>query len=133
LLALVDPEARTICLASAGHCPPLILRAGEDRAEEVHAESGLPLGVAENVEFTCMTLEVGAEPSVLLAYTDGVVEAMNNESEQFGSERMHDAFVEVAKDANPQAIVKQLRKHVTRFTAGAKQSDDITLLAARVG
>ncbi len=133
LLALVDPEARTVGLASAGHCPPLILRSGQDAPEEVRAESGLPLGVQEEINYTSTTVDLGPTPAAVLCYTDGVIEAMDGEGHMFGTKRMHDAFVEVAVESSPQTIVKHLRKHVARFTAGARQSDDITLLAARIG
>lgn len=133
LLALVDPEARTIRLASAGHCPPLVLRSGQEVPEEIRAESGLPLGVEEEIEYTSTTIDVGATPTQVLCYTDGVIEAMNTEGHTFGTKRVHDALIEVADESNPQTVVKHLRKEVARFTAGAKQSDDITLLAARVG
>jgi sigma-B regulation protein RsbU (phosphoserine phosphatase) len=133
LLALVDPQARTVRLGSAGHCPPLVLRSGHDAPEEVRAESGLPLGVLEEVEYTSTSVDLGREPAAVLCYTDGVIEAMNGEGHMFGTKRMHDAFLEVATESSPQSIVKHLRKHVARFTAGASQSDDITLLAARIG
>ncbi len=132
LLTLIDTQSRRIHLASAGHHLPLILRSSQAAPVELTAESGYPLGVLEGADYTTLTVDIGPEPLVLFCYTDGVIEAMNADRQQFGSDRLHEMLAEV-RNLNPEPLVKQVRKRVATFAAGAKQSDDITMLAVRVG
>jgi sigma-B regulation protein RsbU (phosphoserine phosphatase) len=131
VLALIDPAAHRIDFATAGHCPPLVVRGDEDPPEELIADPTYPLGVVEEAEYTTTRVEVGPEPFCLFCYTDGVPEAMDPEGQTFGLQRLLDVLRD-RRDINPQALVKQTRKSVTSFVAGAGQSDDITMLAARV-
>ena len=132
LLALIDPDARTVRFASAGHCPPFIVRPGQSAPEKLTTESGYPLGVDEQAEYVTTTEEARSDPFTLLCYSDGVIEALDNEGQAFGADRMIEVLAALADDLNPHTVVRQLRMQVARFAAGAKQSDDITVLAARV-
>ena len=131
LLALIDPEAHRILIAGAGHCAPVILRPGGAAPEEIALEPTYPLGIVDGAEFATTVVEPGDGPFVLFTYTDGVIEAMNRRGQVYGTPRLLEMLAERA-DANPQTLVKQVRKSVTSFAAGAKQSDDITILAAAV-
>ena len=132
-LALIDTEAREIRFSSAGHLPPLIRRAGDQRFSELDlAETGYPLGVVENAQFKTSVADGGREPFLLFCYTDGVIEAMNETGDMFGRDRLLEILADHA-ELNPHALVKQVRRSMTRFVGSAPQSDDITLLAARVG
>ena len=132
LLALIDLDSRTIRFASAGHCTPFIVRPAGEAVEELASEAGFPLGVVDETGFETATVELGPDPFLFFCYTDGVIEAMNPDGGYFGVDRLREILTEL-RDQNPQSLVKQVRKHVTRFTAEGKQSDDITLLAAQVG
>ncbi len=88
-------------------------------------------GAIEGITFGSseLTLEPG---DVAILYTDGVTEAMNIEQEQFGKARLVQLLEELT-DLNPQPLVKHIRRAVSSFVEGARQSDDITMLAVRVG
>ena len=132
VLALIDPTAHRIDFALAGHCPPLLLRSDRDSPEELTAEPTYPLGVIEDAEFVTNRVEVGSPAFSFFCYTDGVTEAMDPEGRQFGLGRLVEQLGE-RRDVNPQVLIRQIRKNVAGFVAGASQSDDITMLAARVG
>lgn len=132
LLLLIDPKTGRLEFASAGHHPPLLIRPGQDSPDELATDAGFPLGVVDDAEFISTTVELGTDPFLLLCYTDGVIEAMDNEEAMFGAQRLHIALTEV-RDQNPKAVVTQIRKQVSRFADGAPQSDDITVLAVRLG
>jgi sigma-B regulation protein RsbU (phosphoserine phosphatase) len=74
-----------------------------------------------------MPLERG---DMFVLFSDGVSEAMNKEEEFFGEERL---LAELAAEprATPAGTVGRVLRAVRVFAAGAKQSDDITILAAR--
>ena len=131
LLALIDPKSHVIRFASAGHHLPLILRATEETPEELSAEPAYPLGIVEDVEFPTATAELGPEPFTYCCYTDGVIEAMNAENEMFTYERLLKTLSE-HRESDPRTIVQQVRREVSKFAAGAHQSDDITIFAAFV-
>ena len=57
---------------------------------------------------------------------------MNPDGQHFEMSGLIDAFGQ-RTDLNPAALVKQVRKSVTGHVGTARQSDDITILAARVG
>ena len=132
LLALVDPKSRLVRFAGAGHPWPLILHEPGAEPKEASAEAAFPLGISEEAEYTSCDLELGPGPFILFGYTDGVVEAMNEAGQTFGKDRLIEALKEPS-ELDPAALVKQVRKRVTDFVADARQSDDITMLAVRVG
>jgi phosphoserine phosphatase RsbU/P len=63
-------------------------------------------------------------------FSDGVSEAMNPEEDFYGEERLL-AALPTTSGATAAETVTRLLEDVRRFTAGAKQSDDIAVLAAR--
>ncbi len=130
LLALIDPATGRIEFASAGHHPPILLRPSQDTPQELSTDSGYPLGVVEDAEFASTTVELGTDPFLLFCYTDGVIEAMNRDSDMYGAQRLYDALAELSEQ-NPKPVVTQIRKQVARFADGAEQSDDITMMAIR--
>lgn len=132
LLALVDPKSHRVRFAGAGHPWPLILQEAGAEPKEASAEAAYPLGVSEEAQYTSCDLDLGSAPFILFSYTDGVVEAMNEAGRTFGKDRLIEAIRELS-ELDPAALVKQVRKRVTDFVADARQSDDITMLAVRVG
>jgi GAF domain-containing protein len=72
-IALLDPAKRTLTLASAGHLPPLLVRA-DGTTTFIRVEPGPPLGVG-NGTFVERRLQLPADSTVLF-YTDGLVEGL---------------------------------------------------------
>jgi sigma-B regulation protein RsbU (phosphoserine phosphatase) len=79
------------------------------------------------VEREILELEPG---DMLVLFSDGVSEAMNREEDFYGEERLLAALAN-ASDATPAEAVTRVLADVRAFTDGAKQSDDITILAVR--
>ena len=77
----------------------------------------------------CQTLSLEAGDTFVL-FSDGVSEAMNPDDDFYGEERLLAALAETAGTTTAETVTRVLAD-VRRFTAGAKQSDDITVLAAR--
>ncbi|MCK5201428.1 MAG: serine/threonine-protein phosphatase, partial [Spirochaetales bacterium] len=86
----------------------------------------LPVGIEPSTRYKQKntTLHKG---DIVIAYTDGIIEAMNTEGEQYG----YDALVNMVK-SNPDCTTKELKelieKDLEQFTRGAKQHDDQTLI-----
>jgi serine phosphatase RsbU (regulator of sigma subunit) len=71
LCALIDADARTLTITSAGHLPPLLISNGH--SEFVNSVVGLPIGVDRHAEYSSATIAV-PPGATLLAFTDGLVE-----------------------------------------------------------
>lgn len=132
VLVLIDPKAHSVSVACAGHWPPLMVDDATRTLRELDVDAGFPLGVMPDTVYATKITHLPPSPHLFFCYTDGVIEALNPQGEAFGSERLSAILTEKG-EINPAALVKQVRKQVTAFADGAEQSDDITILAARIG
>ena len=127
-LARIGGDRSTVQYANAGHNYPIVLpAAGGWRYLE---EGGIPLGITPGFEYgeTAMSLAPGDS---LLLYTDGITDARNLEGEDYGEERLIRLAERLPRDLTADEIVRTVADEVSRFTAGAEQADDITLVALK--
>lgn len=130
LCAVYDPSSGILTIANAGHCRPLLLRAGEPPSWAVK-NLGIALGFEPDLEFERTELSLRASDT-LIFYTDGVSEAFNPKDECYGDARLLADAGELAGQAPP-AITSGLLAKVRTFVDGAPQSDDIAILTLMVG
>lgn len=109
---------------NAGHNPPYILSSGH--IHQVELTNGVPLGVVEDFNFQSKTMQLKNGDQLLL-YTDGVIEAFNQEQIAYGERRFED-FLKQSQTLPIETIIKKTFTEVNDFISGAPQSDDITLL-----
>ena len=111
----------------AGHPPPLIATRDRPIAPLSPPGGSTALGIARQAiyEEGAITLAPG---NVLLAFTDGVTEAVNTSGASYSEVRLHELFGGLAGEP-PQHIVDRVVKAVSAFAADAPQHDDITVLA----
>lgn len=114
---------------NAGHHAPIVLRR-DCSIEEAPRTGGLGLCLVPDFAYTSKKLQLAPGESVLL-YTDGVTEAVNDENEQFGEERLT-GCLDGCHEEGPAEIVRDVLRSVTDFSGGRAQSDDITMLALKV-
>lgn len=117
-------------MARGGHDAPLLWRCGSGAVENVKP-AGLAIGVDEGAVFERVTkdFETDFHPGdCLLLYTDGVTEAENQSGEEFGKERMQEAFREAAPQGASN-VVQQMQQRLGEFVGGNRQMDDITMIA----
>ena len=124
LCGLMDVASGELHLASAGHEPPVRVHA-DGRSEFLPVQAGPPLGfeIADRYPVWHGRLQPG---DALLAYTDGITEALDARQQAFGEARLLDA---VRPDADPRRLCANLVAAVRAFVGDAEQSDDITVLA----
>ena len=127
-LARFDPAADRLEYASAGHAPPLHWSARRRGFTEL-GEGGLPLGLDEGRELPAAAADF--EPGdVLVAYTDGIVEARDPKGESFGRERL-EAVVRRLRRRSAGELHRELRAELDRFTQGRPLQDDATLVVVK--
>ncbi|HVW10148.1 MAG TPA: SpoIIE family protein phosphatase [Bryobacteraceae bacterium] len=124
---LLDGETGELVYCNAGHNPPVLLRA--DGKRELLRGGGPVVGIIPEMEYSEYRNKL--EPGdTLLIYSDGVTEAANAEDEEFETERLVETIRLSRHLAAPQ-IVERIRMAVAAHAAGAPQSDDITIIAAK--
>ncbi|MFU8892827.1 MAG: SpoIIE family protein phosphatase [Luteolibacter sp.] len=128
--AILDEQSGTVTHARAGHDPALLYRRATSTVERLRPP-GLALGIDAGTVFERATRDETIELSTgdcILFYTDGVREALNDEEEEFGLDRMSAAFREAAP-LGAAAVISQMRDTLAMFTDDGPQMDDITLVA----
>lgn len=131
LVMLLGPDG-SVEWINAGHHAPLVWRASEGVVVELEAHS-LALGYLEDHDYE-IDARLELEPGdVLLAYTDGLIEAHppENREELFGIERARTLLAEVAgRGAGAREITERLAEAALEFSR-ARHDDDITLVVCR--
>jgi sigma-B regulation protein RsbU (phosphoserine phosphatase) len=116
---------RMLRMATAGH-PPVLLRHGTTEKVEELRTASLALGLQKDSTFSEIQYRWSAGDALLL-YTDGVTEATNRISEQFGVERLQKAFSGPATPGADKAC-EQLLEGVALFSGSTVQTDDATIV-----
>jgi serine phosphatase RsbU (regulator of sigma subunit) len=127
VLAEYEPSSRRLVYVNAGHNPPILRRASGD-TEKLEA-GGLPLGIDAGATYDTAAIELKSGDA-LIFYTDGVVEAFDDRSQEFGNDRWLTA-IHALPDWNAQESLQFLMRRVDDFVGTTRQSDDITCLVFR--
>lgn len=115
---VLDPVARTVSFANAGHLRPLFI---DDQGEQfLEVERGLPLGLATG---DYSETEVKLTPgSRLVFYSDGITEAVNSNDEEYGLCRLAEHAVK------PGASAVSMVDEVRSFANGTGVRDDASVV-----
>jgi sigma-B regulation protein RsbU (phosphoserine phosphatase) len=113
-------------LCNAGHCLPLHVSA---HAVSPIDSTGLPLGLFGDAEYPSQTLTL-ARGDCLVLYTDGLSEAFNPSSTQYGVDRIC-AVLRDHGASSPKDLLVALLKDLKSFRTPAPQSDDLTIMILR--
>jgi PAS domain S-box-containing protein len=123
-----DIGTRRLCFASAGHPPPLLFQPAHNTCTALDA-GGLILGVNKNVTFEENTLAL-EQGDIVLLYTDGLIEAENDQGEFFGIDRVCELF-RTHSGQTPKQLIDTLLDQLKQFCRAQTFKDDITLMVFR--
>jgi sigma-B regulation protein RsbU (phosphoserine phosphatase) len=128
----LDPVTRVLECVNAGHNAPLVLRQKPDSESEIlRLEADGPVvGLLPFAPYSEQSLQL-LPGDLLITYTDGISEAMTHEDEEWGEDRMMAAAAS-ARNGNAEDVLKFIFAEADRFTAGAPQHDDMTLLILKL-
>jgi phosphoserine phosphatase RsbU/P len=122
-----DAATRTLRYVNAGHNPPLVIRDGRIVAR-LEAD-GPPAGVFSDSEYRERAIQL-APGDLLVAYTDGVTEALDPAGSEWGFDGLKNAAIECG--SLPAAgAVDALFGALDEYSRG-RQTDDATILTMRV-
>jgi sigma-B regulation protein RsbU (phosphoserine phosphatase) len=127
VLAEYEPGSRRLSYVNAGHNAPILRRANGDM--EKLDIGGVPLGIhsAAEYETSAKDLQPG---DALIFFTDGVVEAFDENGAEFGNERWLAAIRALPAVAAAESL-QFLMTRVDAFVGVTRQSDDITCMIFR--
>jgi hypothetical protein len=127
-LAEYDPASRALSYVNAGHNTPVVLRSagGLERLEA----GGLPLGILADAAYQSgsLTLQPG---DWLVVFTDGLVEAVNSQDEEYGEQRMMTVLNSGVR-VTPDEMLRRLMNDLDAFVGPTAQHDDVTCLLVKV-
>jgi sigma-B regulation protein RsbU (phosphoserine phosphatase) len=124
---VLDCASCTLEYVNAGHNSPFIFQSGE--VKELTTGCTL-LGFLEQLPVVKSEVLPIIPNSVLVAYTDGITEASNEEEELYGEERLKEFFV-YNKDHEPELINIKLIQSIMRFSNKDFFDDDLSLMTIR--
>lgn len=132
VFGILDTRTGTFRYANAGHCSPLLWRAGSESAAWQSADSGADfpaLAATENAKYEEKRLSLSPGDALFL-YTDGVTEAMNAPGGTDAEERLREILRrEMRSGGSMEAVLAAVRAEAE--ASGAALTDDITMLGVR--
>ncbi len=125
-----DPRTGILTFANAGHNIPLLMRGVECEINALPKVSGVMVGGLPNQVYKEESTVLRHNDTVLF-YTDGIIEAVNKEGEQYQIDRL---ISTLAENNNKKALEIQnnVIHSIQEFTEGVPQKDDITMVILKV-
>ena len=150
-----DERTGRLTYVNAGHNPPILLRARTDQSgvdphyrtaaesgyispnanghsgSSVRLDAGGPvLGMFEHCRYEQQTIQLQGG-DLLIAYTDGVTEALNTAGEEFGETRLLET-IEGTIQKSADEVRAELVQRIQDWCLGASQHDDLTFIVVKV-
>ncbi len=125
LYGIYDPASGELTYANGGHNSPVVVHSDKSCAM-LPLTDGIAIGVMPDLEYQQKTITL-SPGDTLTFYTDGVTEAMNENNEELGEERLFD-ILKGASSKEPEEIIRAIFEGIKTFVGDAPQSDDITCM-----
>lgn len=131
LYAQVDPGRRTVTLCSAGQTQPVLRSAATGKTQLIETEGDtFPLGIFEEADYQETRLQMQPGDCLVL-YTDGIVEAKNENGDMLGFDRLLEIVAGGPKQG-AREILDDILANVNRFVGGTAQHDDLSVIVVRL-
>jgi phosphoserine phosphatase RsbU/P len=127
-MAEFDPPSRTLTYINAGHNAPILRRSSG--AIERLTLGGLPLGIQTDRPYESGTVTL-LPGDWLLIFTDGLIEAENSRSEEYGELRLLN-MLQMGATSNPDELLRRMMTDLDVFVGPTPQHDDVTCLLLKV-
>jgi len=125
--AIYDTATYTLRYTNAGHLPPLYI-VGEQVSKL--EEGGTVVGLFSDCTYQQGMIQI--EPgSLVLAYSDGLIEPENVYGEEFGTRRLIETTLH-NRDAPPHALAEILMNAAEEWAGTPERADDMTVIVARL-
>ena len=127
-----DNETETLHYINAGHCAPLLMMERNDgRTVRALDEGGPVLGLLPTARYEQTSVNICAG-DLLVMFSDGVVEAMNEAGEEFGDERLRFLVETAPAGVTADQLHNDILAAVRAFAGDTQPHDDLTLVVVRL-
>lgn len=117
-----------VLYSNAGHCAPIHYKLATKECVQLET-TGSILGITPHQKFGVDSVNM-QRGDILLLFTDGVLEAQNQQGEQFGNERL-EQFLKNHHTENARTFAYNLLEQIQIWSAGAHYTDDKTLIVIK--
>lgn len=126
-VCLLDFNEDKLYYVNAGHNLPFV-KDVDGKFTMFKCKANMFLGMMDDIDYTLGSMDFKEGQSIYL-YTDGVPEAMNNEQELYGEERMEEFLNKISKKtSDPNRFTEDIYEEIDRYANGFPQTDDITMI-----
>lgn len=126
--AILDLKPNKLIYANAGHNPPLLVN-GRQKEPQLLSASGIALGIIPDIHLEERELAIEPGSSVLL-YTDGVIDALDRDENEFGMKRLSQVL-ETHCQEPAENVIAAINQAIADFVGDQPQFDDFTLLVLK--
>ena len=127
-LAIINHTDGVLQWANSGQPHPIV-KQGE-QVSGFESDGELPLGMMPDVEYPNWELKLQTDDTIIF-YTDGVIEAENEEEEIYGIERLEQIIARMYSAANSEEVIEIILRDISDFIGSAEQYDDITVVVVK--
>ncbi|OIO52569.1 hypothetical protein COT40_02215 [Candidatus Peregrinibacteria bacterium CG08_land_8_20_14_0_20_41_10] len=126
-----ETELGRLFYTSCGHEQVLVCRAKSGKVE-ILEKGGVALGMLPEIDDKLTEKEIKlTKGDLVLVYSDGIPEALNNKKERFGLERLTKAIEKYHKLDSIKKVHQAILAELNSFRGSAPQQDDISLIVLR--
>jgi serine phosphatase RsbU (regulator of sigma subunit) len=129
---IINSQEKSISFSRAGHCPGLFY-SNKDKKAEYFQNKGMGLAIVRNDSFEDF-IDISqihySSGDILFLYTDGIIEAQNENQEEFGYDRLRH-YLEQNNAKSTKEIQAGLIKYLYEFIGTENLEDDYTALIIR--
>jgi sigma-B regulation protein RsbU (phosphoserine phosphatase) len=127
-LGILDLESDTLNYCNAGHTPTFLVQQ-TGRVKELGDPHGLPLGLYPDRGYKDNNVKF-SKGDLLILYTDGLSEQINEAGDFFGTDNFYRVFDKV-KNHSSEEVAAMILHEVNHFAGASAQSDDLSLLVLK--
>lgn len=113
--------------SNAGHDPPFLINSNKEVTRLI--KGGTVLGFLEDYQFEEDFIKLNSNDTIVI-YSDGITEALNEKSEEFGEDRLLAILKENIK-SSADMIIEEVFNAIKKFVNDVSQSDDITIVVIK--
>ena len=129
---VLDATENALYYSAAAHPPGLLIRWTESGVKVSRlAARGNRLGDGDAAGFEAKRVRV-AKDDLLVWYTDGLVDAINDEGRQYSTRALLHVLGQVDPASSPEQVVERVVSDMRRFRGGTALQDDVTLVVGKV-